>query len=318
MGLAEITQSQGWKKFMAKLYGWGASVVILGALFKILHWPGANYMLMAGLGTEALIFFFSAFEPLHEEVDWTLVYPELAGLGEEDEIEVPSETESKRKKVGDKLESFDQMLESAGLTPDVFEKLGSGLNKLNSTANELADISEATLATQEYTNNMKSAANSVSDLAGTYRETAEGVNKSAGDLADAYKQSAEALSYSIDSLSDTYTKNSQQVSELGAKFVESYEGLRETMNVDFSALKEGNQQYSEAVGTLNKNLSALNAIFELQLSEADLDKMMEDLQGSVEESKKYHEQISNLGHKLEALNTVYGNMLAAMNVHLDK
>jgi gliding motility-associated protein GldL len=318
MGLAEITHSQGWKKFMAKLYGWGASVVILGALFKILHWPGANYMLMAGLGTEALIFFFSAFEPLHEEVDWTLVYPELAGLGEEDEIEVPSETESKRKKVGDKLESFDQMLESAGLTPDVFEKLGSGLNKLNSTANELADISEATLATQEYTNNMKSAANSVSDLAGTYRETAEGVNKSAGDLADAYKQSAEALSYSIDSLSDTYTKNSQQVSELGAKFVESYEGLRETMNVDFSALKEGNQQYSEAVGTLNKNLSALNAIFELQLSEADLDKMMEDLQGSVEESKKYHEQISNLGHKLEALNTVYGNMLAAMNVHLDK
>jgi gliding motility-associated protein GldL len=56
---------------MAKLYGLGASVVIVGALFKIMHWPGAGIMLTAGLLTEAVIFFFSAFEPLHEELDWT-------------------------------------------------------------------------------------------------------------------------------------------------------------------------------------------------------------------------------------------------------
>ena len=84
MSLAEITQSSGWKSFMAKFYGIGASIVIIGALFKIQHWTGAGLMLAVGLCTEAVIFFFSAFEPLHEEVDWTLVYPELAGIPDEE------------------------------------------------------------------------------------------------------------------------------------------------------------------------------------------------------------------------------------------
>jgi uncharacterized protein involved in exopolysaccharide biosynthesis len=61
----------------------------------------------------------------------------------------------------------------------------------------------------------------------------------------------------------------------------------------------------------------LNAIFELQLNETDLDQMMADLQGSVEHSKKYNQEITKLGQKLEALNTVYGNMLSAMNVKMD-
>ena len=73
-------ESKGFKSFMAKAYGLGAAVVIVGALFKILHWKGADVMLMVGLLTEAAIFFVSAFEPPHQEPDWTLVYPELAGL----------------------------------------------------------------------------------------------------------------------------------------------------------------------------------------------------------------------------------------------
>ncbi|HUP11506.1 MAG TPA: gliding motility protein GldL, partial [Niastella sp.] len=67
-------------KIMPKVYGIGAAIVIVGALFKIMHWPGAGPMLVVGLSTEAVIFFFSAFEPPHEEIDWSLVYPELAGM----------------------------------------------------------------------------------------------------------------------------------------------------------------------------------------------------------------------------------------------
>ena len=89
MSLAELVQSSGWKNFISKLYGLGASVVIIGALFKIQHWPLAGEMLTLGLLTEAVIFFFSAFEPLHEEVDWSLVYPELAGIPEEDAANLP-------------------------------------------------------------------------------------------------------------------------------------------------------------------------------------------------------------------------------------
>ena len=66
-----VTEANWYKLLMPKLYGWGAAVVILGALFKIEHLPGASYMLMAGLGLEAIIFFFSAFEKNHEEVDWS-------------------------------------------------------------------------------------------------------------------------------------------------------------------------------------------------------------------------------------------------------
>ena len=76
--------SKKWKNFMAKLYGLGAAVVIVGALFKIMHWPGAGPMLVVGLTTEAIIFIFSAFEPLHEDPNWELVYPELALAHDED------------------------------------------------------------------------------------------------------------------------------------------------------------------------------------------------------------------------------------------
>src|SRR5512137_447521 len=88
MSLEELIQSSGWKIFISKLYGLGASVVIIGALFKIQHWPLAGTMLTIGLLTEAVIFFFSAFEPLHEEIDWSLVYPELAGIPEDETAEV--------------------------------------------------------------------------------------------------------------------------------------------------------------------------------------------------------------------------------------
>ena len=303
MGLAQITQSHAWKNFMAKLYGMGASVVIIGALFKIMHWPGAGPMLIAGLGTEAVIFFFSAFEPLHEELDWTLVYPQLSGLDEGDELEMPASNTPISS--GDALIKFDQMLDKAG-GATLFDKLGNGIENLNLRVNEMANISSAAIATNEFTENVKKASGSVNELSDAYKESVDG-----------HKQSSEALTYSAESLSDAYNKNAQAVTEKGGNFIAAYERLTENMDVDFTALKTGNAEYGQHVGSLNKNLEALNAIFELQLKEADLDKMMEDLSGSVEHSRKYHAEIKKLGKRLESLNNVYGNMLAAMNVKLD-
>ena len=76
--------SKAWKAMMGKVYGIGGGVVIIGALFKIMHWPGASLMLIVGLGVEACIFFISAFEPIHEDPNWELVYPELALAHDED------------------------------------------------------------------------------------------------------------------------------------------------------------------------------------------------------------------------------------------
>ncbi len=322
MSLAELTQTHGWRTFMAKLYGIGAAVVIIGALFKIMHWPGAGAMLVAGLGTEAVIFFFSAFEPLHEELDWTLVYPQLAGLSDDDEIEVNKGKDKGGKGAissssGDALQKFDEMLEKAG-GGNLFQRLGEGLNNLANGVKDMTNISNAALATNEFTNNLKTASQSVNTLSEAYKTSAKEVGTSASTLTTAYKQSAEALKFSVEGLADAYNKSSQQVGETNKNFVAVYNKLATNMDIDFSALKDGNKQYGQHLGNLNKNLTALNAIFEIQLKEADLDKMIQDLQGSVESAKKYSGEVRKLGKRLEALNGIYGNMLTAMNYKLDE
>ncbi|MCD6202541.1 MAG: gliding motility protein GldL [Bacteroidales bacterium] len=302
MKLREIVQTSGWKNFMAKLYGWGASVVIIGALFKIQHYPGAGLMLILGLSTEAIIFFFSAFEPPHEEPDWTLVYPELAGLSDEDELELPSGRRSGGGYggSGSALEKFDKMLEEGEITPDLFNKLGQGLNKLSQTADKLNDISDAAVATNKYSESMVKAA--------------ETVDKHTEN----YVSSTEELKSSVDHLSESYDKTANLISESGT----NYQRLAES----FSHIEDGSKSYNNNLETLNKNLSALNAVYELQLQTSNeqlkkaedtysgLAQIMEDLKASAESSSKYREEVTKLSENLSELNTIYGNMLAAMNV----
>lgn len=297
MNLTEIVQSSGWKNFMAKLYGLGASIVIIGALFKIMHWPFAGTLLSVGLITEACIFFFSAFEPLHEEIDWTLVYPELAGIGDEDEIE---QYKGPTRGGSSALEKFDSLIESAEITPDLFRKLGQGLNNLSETTSKLSDISDASVATNEYVDNIRTAASTINEHTETYVQSSVDLKESVGKLSESYDKTANLIEES--------GRNYQQLSD------------------SFSHIQDGSKSYSEQLETLNKNLSALNAVYELQLQGTNehlkateelysgLDQMMEDLKSSAEDSKRYREEVAKLSDNLSALNTIYGNMLSAMNV----
>ncbi len=297
MNLTEIVQTSGWRNFMAKLYGFGASVVIVGALFKIQHWQFAGTFLTIGLLTEAIIFFFSAFEPRHEEVDWTLVYPELAGLSDEEDLD------SYKRPIGGNtsaLEKFDNLIENAEISPDLFRKLGNGLNKLTDTAEKMNDISDASFATNNYVDSVQKAANTIN----THTEN--------------YVESSESLKHSVDKLSDSYEKTANLITESGS----SYQNLSES----FSHIEDGSKSYGGHLETLNKNLSALNAAYELQLQGTNdhlqntealyegLQNMMEDLQSSADNTKRYKEEVTKLSDNLSALNTIYGNMLAAMNV----
>jgi gliding motility-associated protein GldL len=254
-----------WKSFMAKLYGFGAAIVIIGAMFKIMHWPGAGPMLVIGLSTEAVIFFFSAFEPPHEEVDWSLVYPELAGMhGEEGDNHI--ETSSNN---GSLTEQLDNMLEEAKIGPELIASLGEGMRSLSDQAGKLTNITDASLATNEYVTSVKSAAKNV------------------------------------DSLSSSYSKAA-----------ESLMGL--------SLSNEDGASFGEQLNKVAKNLSALNASYELQLQGSGehlkattkfydgLEDLMKNLNDSVDDTRKYKEQISQLSTNLESLNTIYGNMLTAM------
>jgi len=118
MGLFSFTKTRFYRNFMAKVYGIGAAVVLIGALFKINHYAYADIMLIVGLGTEALIFFFSAWEPPHVEPDWSLVHPELAGMYGG----VKGQELKKRKSP---TEVLDEMLEKAQIDQAAIETAGN-------------------------------------------------------------------------------------------------------------------------------------------------------------------------------------------------
>jgi len=149
------------KTFMARLYGMGAAVVILGAMFKILHLPGADIMLVVGLTTEAVIFFFSAFEKPHEEVDWTLVYPELAGMDEDFEAE-------DRRGNGSPTNELDKMLEEADIDSELIQSLGDGLRKFGDAAVRLNESVDAASATKEYGDQLSLATKNMESLNALY------------------------------------------------------------------------------------------------------------------------------------------------------
>ena len=296
MSISELVESEGYKKFMGKLYGWGASVVIIGALFKIQHYPGASPMLVVGLSVEALIFFFSAFEPLHEEIDWTLVYPELAGLDEIEEgvsNKIAGKNEAKGKTA---IERFDELLEKSG-GENLFEKLGTSLSSLNNTAKNLTDISGATVATENYAKSMNSAAGSVGNLVNTYEKSAEAINGATSKIANSISSSGEG-----------------------------YQSLIQNLNSSLESIGTNVTEQSKQQALLSKNLSALNSVYEMQLKNSGsnlqetehitngINKIMQDLKDTAGDVAQYKDEISKLSKNLSALNTVYGNMLSAMNV----
>ena len=145
--------SKKFKNLMAKLYGIGAAIVILGALFKLMDWPGAGAMLTIGLSTEAIIFFFSAFEKPHEEPDWSLVYPELAYMKDPDE-----------KTSLTPVEELDNMLEKANVDQALITRLGDNLRSFNKTVEGVNKSMDAVSATGDYSDQMREAARKLAEM----------------------------------------------------------------------------------------------------------------------------------------------------------
>ncbi len=313
MRLRELVQKYWWRNAMAKLYSWGASVVMIGALMKLEHFPLSSYFLIAGLGTEAIIFFFSGFEPLYTEWEWDRVYPELADKS------VKAVSKARPATSGTALQRFDEMLEKAEISPELFQKLGNGMRSLADSSVKMTDISQAHLVTQQYSDNVKKAADTLNSFSNAYARSTEELNQTASSLTQSYTKTAEQVAHTAARLVDNVNKGSEQLTT-------SYTKLLEAVNKDYSKLTEKSHSYTEQLEKLNKNLAALNTVYELQLKSEDahnratkeiyagLDTMIENITSSVNDTKVYREEVERLGRKLTALNKVYGNMLTAMNV----
>ena len=299
MNLGELFKTKRWKTFMGYVYGWGAAVVMVGALFKLEHWEYSSELLTVGLLTEAFIFFLSAFEPPINIPEWDKVYPEL---NEEYELE-----EVKELRTNNKSNGLETLFGSSELTPELMDRVGKGLAELSNTAKGISDISSATLATDMYVKNLGSASESMSSFAQINNKANESINSSVNTLIDSYSVAATQLAETGKNLSVVYQKSSDVISN-------------ELENIGSSS-----KQYSGNLERLNKNLDSLNSNFENQLEDTqnqfkanqkfnqDLAEMNSILTSSVDELKKYKENAESLNKNLEALNTIYGNMLGAMS-----
>lgn len=221
MALIDVN-SKRFKNFMSKLYGWGASVVILGAMFKILHYPGADLMLIIGLTTEAVIFFFSAFEKPHEEYDWSLVYPELAGMDDPD-----AEEYARANKGLTATQELDNMLEEAKIDGALIESLGTGLRNFGDAANKLNETVDAAASTKEYGEQLALASRNMESLNALYAVQLE----SSANQMEAQNTLMEKLNSSINDSEKLSGEVSSLVTNM-SKLNNVYGGMLSAMNIN--------------------------------------------------------------------------------------
>ena len=251
---------------------WGASIVILGALFKILHIGGVfgNYAIGLGLGVEAFLFFLTGFRQPEQELPWERVYPELS-TDFNGELPKTSVRPVAAPVTGfSSTAALDKMLVDAKIGPELIESLGTGLRTFGDKVAAITNVADASTATAEFTGKLKSA------------------------------------SASFDSLNGAFEKATSQLVEMGQSNVAS-------------------QSYHDQVNALAKNLSALNAVYELELQDSsahlksmnkfyqNLSLTMNNFNESMEDSKQFKEEVGKLAKNLSSLNAIYGNMLSAMN-----
>ncbi len=249
----------------------GASVVIIGALFKILHIGGivGNYAIGIGLGVEACLFAITAFFPPSPEPAWERVYPELS---DDFKGELPKAS-ARPVEISSGFSStaaLDKMLTDAKIGPELIESLGAGLRTFGDKVATISNVADASTATNEFTGKIKTA------------------------------------SASFDGLNTAFGKATAQLVEMGDS------------NID-------TQAYHDQVTALAKNLSALNAVYELELTDSsahlksmnkfyqNLSLTMNNFNESMEDSKQFKEEVGKLAKNLASLNAIYGNMLTAMN-----
>ena len=195
------------KKMMGFLYGMGAAVVIVGALFKLQHWTGADIMLIVGLLTEAAIFALSAFEPVEKDLDWSLVYPELAGgeaTGRKAKAENPAEAQ------GLLSQKLDNMLKEAKIDGELMASLGNSIKNFEGAAKSISPTVDAMAGQKKYAEEMSTAAAQMEALNNLYKLQLDSASRNAtanqeiADNAAKLKEQMQSMTSNIASLNAVY------------------------------------------------------------------------------------------------------------------
>ncbi|MBS1618346.1 MAG: gliding motility protein GldL [Bacteroidetes bacterium] len=247
------------KTYLNYAYSFGAAIVILGALFKINHWPFATPMLIIGMGTEVVIFVISGFEPqfdTHLEYEWERVYPELLS------------TEPVAKKSDKPLtQQLDKMLSDAKVGPDLINSLGKGLSSLADSTGKLNDLTEASVAVNDFAKNAKSASGNIVNFASAAATATSAVGE-IGKGAENTKQYHEQVQNMVKNLGqlNTIYELELQDSNNHLKAMNKFFGNLNNAAQALSETATDATKYKEQLSTLNKNLTALNNVYGNMLS----------------------------------------------------
>jgi gliding motility-associated protein GldL len=261
---------------MPKVYGIGAAVVILGAMFKLLHYPGAEVMLGIGLSTEAIIFFLSAFEPKKNEPEWSKVYPEL-GEDYEGAVGARSLKGRSQESVSKKL---DTMLESAKIGPELVDSLGRGMRHLSETTSRLGKMGDAAIVTNEYSSSVRAAASNINKMNQSYAD-------SVGSMVEMASVSKRATAEMANA-----TKDSKE-----------YHNQVQSVTKNLGAL---NAVYEMELQDTNQHIKAMNKFY------TNLTQSLESMTKASKDAENFNGEINKLTTNLSKLNNIYGGMITAM------
>ncbi len=299
--------SERGKRVLNFLYSWGASIVILGALFKLLHLPYANQILFVAMITESIVFFISAFEHPNKEYHWEDVFPVLKSKNPMDRPDftgtpVSTVINSTSNIVDDEI--------TGGINIGSAQSNGANARKGGSL-----NIAGNLDVTEEDTKNLSE---SIKKLSGA----AEQISKMA-ELTEATQKYLEQLSGMSENM-ERFSQVTNSLADVSDTMLNSYKSL--TDNSDGIHQNSGN--YVQQMEQLNRNISGLNSIYEIQLKSigsqiesiehinSGLNRIREMYDGSVVDSSIFRNETEKMTRQLAELNQVYSRLLQAMTVNM--
>jgi len=263
------------QRVVSAIYCLGASVVILGALFKILHWRGANHVLAAGMITEAFLFFIGVFEKPHRNYHWENMFPAL---------------------VGDNAEpvSMANTLPSSSLSQEDTKKLEAGIKRLGETAGQLGDISKAATTSVVFAKNLSDA----SEAAASFASKQKNLDTISDGLFQSYKEIAGTLS-NVNMGTKTYAAKADALHNSMNAINSIYELELKNIEAQAKAIKV----QSDAINAQTGKITAASS---------DMEKLFATVVATTKDMETYKNQTEKLAKQVSDLNNVYGNMLNAI------
>jgi gliding motility-associated protein GldL len=242
-----------YNKVMPFIYGVGASIVIVGAMFKIMHWPGAGFMLVLGLSTEAFIFLMSAFAPAATEPDWTRVYPELAD-------DYKGEAISRTKSNGHAVLPDPNIFKP--ISSELVANLGNSMKGLSESVNKMTNLADASVATNDYVKNVQLASNSIVQMNKSYANTVSAMSEmaTASQDAKAYHAQLQTITKNMGALNAVYELELQDTNK-HLKAMNSFYGSLTAAMQNMSDASKDTEQFKGELSRLTTNLTSLNKIY---------------------------------------------------------